>query len=149
MRGAVVPGPWRISDSLKGPLISGSNLVPVCVFFHCWHKHRLPTIYFLVSLEFFSGTAHSSFTCLASEHTPWQKFGRALGRRVNVEHFCFSLDQWCSAGDRTYEGDRGRVRGSGLGPLCPETASKLTFLLHTGPMSKTLKTLLGREHGNG
>lgn len=109
------PGPVAAFPTLlKGLLISGSNRYQcVCFSIAGTSTDFLPFI-FLVSLEFFSGTAHSSFTCLASEHTPWQKFGRALGRRANVEHFCFSLDQWCLAGDRTY--GRGQKEESvGLG----------------------------------
>lgn len=69
---------------------------------------------------------------------------------MNVKHFCFALDQWCSGGGRTYgRGQKEESVGSGLGPLWPETASQLTFLLHAGPLSKAFKTLLGREHGHG
>ena len=72
VHGAVVPWPrGRISDSLRGPLISGSSRYQ-CVYFSVAGTSRdfLPFI-FLVSLEFSSVTAHNSFTCLASEHAPW------------------------------------------------------------------------------
>lgn len=66
------PGPVSAFPTLlKGPLISGSNRYQ-CVYFSVAGTSTdfLPFI-FLVSLEFFSMTAHNSFTCLASEHTPW------------------------------------------------------------------------------